>query len=111
MMQFGPMDLDSAVGCVLAHSLRLPSGRLAKGVVLTAADVEAIRAHGLERVTALRLDEDDVLEDDAAAAIAAGVPLCHLRRTDASTGRVNFHAAVNGLFVAERELVDQLNRV
>lgn len=110
-MRYGTVELDDAVGCVLVHSLRLPSGRLAKGAVLTAADVEEIRANGLERITVLRLDEGDMLEDDAAAAIAAVFPCTNLRHTDAATGRVNFHATANGLFVAERELIDQLNRV
>ncbi len=110
-MRFVTVELDDAVGCVLVHSLRLPNGRLAKGTVLTAANVEAMRVNGLERVTALRPDEGDMLEDDAAAAIAAVVAGANIRRTDAATGRVNFHATANGLFVAERELINQLNRI
>lgn len=110
-MRFGAVDVDDVAGSVLVHSLRLPTGRLAKGTVLTTAHVQALKEHGHQRVTVLRLDYGDMLEDEAAAAIAAALPRPFLRSTQAATGRVNIHATVDGLFTVERELVDSLNRI
>ena len=105
-MRYDRFGLDEAEGCVLVHSLRLAGGRLAKGKVLAAEDIGVLRAEGIREVTALRLDPGDVLEDEAATLIGAALPLEHMRRSEAATGRVNFHATVNGLFTASRETID-----
>ena len=110
-MRYDRFGLDEAEGCVLVHSLRLVGGRLAKGKVLAAEDIGVLRAEGIREVTALRLDPGDVLEDEAATLIGAALPLEHMRRSEAATGRVNFHATVNGLFTASRETIDALNRI
>ncbi|MFN7103229.1 MAG: NTP transferase domain-containing protein [Pseudorhizobium sp.] len=110
-MQFRSVEIGEAVGCVLVHSIRLPSGRMAKGTVLSAAHVEALVAAGTDRVAVVRLEDGDLLEDDAAAAIAAAFSLDAIRLSEAATGRVNLHATANGLFVVDREVIDALNRI
>ncbi|MBR0555336.1 molybdopterin-binding/glycosyltransferase family 2 protein [Ciceribacter sp. L1K23] len=110
-MIFGEFSLDVAEGLVLAHSIRLADGKLPKGHHLTAGDVEALRAGGVTRVIACRIEDDDLGEDLAAEALANAMAPDHLRFSPASTGRVNIHAACNGLFVADREVVDRFNRV
>ncbi|MBO3760605.1 NTP transferase domain-containing protein [Ciceribacter sp. L1K22] len=110
-MIFGEFSLDVAEGLVLAHSIRLADGKLPKGHHLTAGDVEALRAGGVTRVIACRIEEGDLGEDLAAEALATAMAPDHLRFSPASTGRVNIHAACNGLFVADREVVDRFNRV
>ncbi|MCJ8518206.1 molybdenum cofactor cytidylyltransferase [Pseudorhizobium tarimense] len=110
-MQFGEVDTHDAKGCLLVHSLRLPGGRLSKGTLLTEEHIIALAAEGIDRVTVVRLAEDDLLEDEAAAAIAAAVPQINFCTTEAATGRVNLHATAEGLFVADRTLVDALNRL
>lgn len=110
-MKFGEIPIDEAAGAVLAHSVRAIEGRLSKGRLLTAGDVETIRAVGVTSVIAARLAPGDLMEDDAASRLAAAVPPDHLRLSPATTGRVNFFATVNGLFRASREVVDRVNRV
>ena len=110
-MQFCNLEIEEAVGCVLVHSIRLPSGRFAKGTVLSTEHIEALAAAGTEQVTVVRLEDGDMLEDEAAAAIAAAFFLDAIRLSDAATGRVNLHATASGLFVVDRDIVDALNRV
>ena len=49
-MKFGPVPVERAAGCVLAHSLRLPECVLKKGRVLSADDVIVLHAAGVQRI-------------------------------------------------------------
>ncbi|RWX75462.1 4-diphosphocytidyl-2C-methyl-D-erythritol kinase [Neorhizobium lilium] len=110
-MKYGNFDLSNAKGLVLAHSARLPDGRLPKGHVLSRDDIRRLSDAGVSSVTAVRLDDGDMLEDAAAQAVAASIAPDNLNFSEASTGRVNIYAKVDGLFVASREVVDCVNRI
>jgi molybdenum cofactor cytidylyltransferase len=110
-LKYGVFDLAEAEGLVLAHSARLPDGRLSKGHVLSADDIRRLAETGIASVTAVRLDPGDMLEDAAAKAVADAIAAANLRLSEAATGRVNIYAEVDGLFVASREVVDRVNRI
>lgn len=110
-MRFGPVPVRDALGGVLAHSVPLGTGRLRKGKVLEAADLDALAASGLEQVTIARLDSDDLAEDDAALRIARALPApgTGLELRAVGTGRVNLHAAGPGLVQVRAQAVHALN--
>lgn len=110
-MPFGTFELRNAEGAVLAHSIRLPSGRLSKGHVLTAGDIETLAGEGITSVVALRIGPDDLLEDEAARTIAEAIAPDNLSFSEAATGRVNVYARIDGIFVADKAVVDELNRI
>ncbi|MDF0600611.1 molybdopterin-binding protein [Psychromarinibacter sp. C21-152] len=114
-MRFGPVPLDAAEGAVMAHSLQLEGQRLRKGRVLSAEDVAAMAAAGLDEVIVARLDEGDIGEDAAAGRIAqAMVPdpdAAHLRMTAAKTGRVNLYATMPGVLALDVAAIEAANRV
>ncbi len=110
-MKFGPVPVADAEGTVLAHAAKLPDGRLAKGHVVSAADITALQAAGVSEITVARLESGDLLEDVAASRIAAAIDRDHLTFSQAATGRINIHSAVDGLFVASRSVIDRLNRI
>ncbi len=110
-MRYGTFDLAEAEGAVLAHSIRLPAGRISKGQILSEGDIVRLSQEGVTSVVAVRLDEGDLLEDDAAQAIAGAIAPDNLRFSEATTGRVNIYAKVDGLFVADKAVVDALNRI
>ncbi len=110
-MKYGKFDLAEGQGLVLAHAARLADGRLSKGHVLTDQDIRRLSEAGITSVTAVRLDEGDLLEDAAAKAVADAIAPVHLRLSEAATGRVNIYAEVDGLFTASREVVDRVNRI
>lgn len=110
-MIFGPVPVNEAQGAMLAHSILLSGGKLPKGTLLTADDVLRLHAEGIERVIVARLEDGDLTEDEAAERLAGALDLTGLRKTEASTGRVNIHATVNGLFRADRDLIDRFNRI
>ncbi|MGE5540215.1 MAG: NTP transferase domain-containing protein [Gemmatimonas sp.] len=110
-MKFGSVPLDQAEGAVLAHRVRAGAKTFTKGRVLTADDVAALRAAEVDRVIVARAGSDDVAEDEAAGRAAGGVAGAGVTVAKAFTGRANLFAAVDGVFTADRERVDALNRI
>ena len=110
-MKFGPCPVDEATGAILAHAAKLADGRLPKGKVLDSTDVARLKGNGVSQVIVARPDPGDLTEDEAATRLAAGLDSPTLQIAPAATGRVNIFAAVNGLFVADRAIIDRFNRV
>ncbi|MFP4044481.1 MAG: hypothetical protein ACLFTP_07950 [Rhodosalinus sp.] len=55
-MKFGPVPLAEAEGALLAHSVRLASGKLKKGQALGRGDLDALAAEGHAEVIVARLE-------------------------------------------------------
>lgn len=109
-MNFGPLAVDEAEGAILAHALRREGLTFKKGRVLSAEDVQALRAAGVESVIAARLEPEDLHEDVAAERVAQAVKGAGLTLSAAFTGRCNLIAESRGLLLVDRARVDALNR-
>lgn len=109
-MKFGSFPIDQAIGLVLAHTVRAAQ-ILKKGRVVSAADVEMLRASGISTVVGARLDADDVGEDHAAAGIAAVLSGPGLHASGAHTGRCNITAGGAGVILVDKAAVDAANAV
>jgi molybdenum cofactor cytidylyltransferase len=109
IVKFGPVPLHQAEGAILAHGLLVGGRRLAKGRKLDAADVAALAAAGLTRVTVAQLEPGDVGEDAAATALAAALAGPGLVALPPVHGRVNLAAATDGLLTIPPGLVAAVN--
>ncbi len=110
-MKFGPVPTCEALGAVLAHSVPLHKGRLRKGHVLSAGDLDALHAAGRTEITVAQYEPDDVNEDDAAARLAAAIAGPGLRLSKAATGRVNIFATGPGIVAIDSAAVQACNSV
>lgn len=110
-MQFGDVPIEKAEGAILAHSVRAGGAKLAKGRVLSDADVNALRAAGITSVVAARLESGDVGEDEAATRVAAACTGPAIRLDAAATGRVNLHATDRGVLVYAPATIDAINGI
>jgi molybdenum cofactor cytidylyltransferase len=111
-MRFEDVPVARATGAILAHSHHLgPGAMLKKGDVLTEDGARALAAAGVAHVAAVRLDEGDLGEDDAAHRIAECIAGANVTPAPATTGRANLFAAARGVFVASRDRVDAVNAV
>jgi molybdenum cofactor cytidylyltransferase len=110
-VKFGPVAPADAEGAILAHSLRLASGALRKGRVLSADDIADLRASGVDQVTVARLDPDDMSEDDAARAIGEHLVAPGLSLTTAFTGRSNLLAGRPGVVRIDARAVQGANSI
>ncbi len=110
-MKFGEFPVAGAEGLMLAHAVKLPERTLRKGHRVSRTDGEALTQAGIASVTAARIEAGDLDEDEAARRLAAAIAPDHLRFSEAATGRVNVYAASDGLFIADRRVVDRVNRI
>lgn len=110
-MIFATVAAETAEGHILAHSLSLTDGVLKKGRKLSADDILRIQAAGVAQVTTVRLEADDVGEDEAARLIAQALCGEGLVQQSPFTGRVNVHAHAAGICLVDVERVNAVNRV
>jgi molybdenum cofactor cytidylyltransferase len=111
-MKYGPVPVEEAEGAILAHSFRPQQGKpIKKGTKLTAADIERISAAGVGTVLAAVIEAGDTGEDEAAKAIGAAMEGDDIRAEAAATGRVNLYAEKYGLFDADPDKIDRINRI
>ncbi len=108
-MIFGELPLDEAEGAILAAAVTTAQGLLRKGVALGPEAIAALRAAGVRRVMAARLEPGDVGEDAAALRIARALAGPHLGVGEAAAGRVNLHALRDGLFDPDAASVNAIN--
>jgi molybdenum cofactor cytidylyltransferase len=110
-MKFGVVPLSKATGATLAHSIAVGEGRLGKGRVLSAQDVELLAKAGHSKLMVARLNKNDVPENEAAARIGAELATLNITAKAASTGRVNLHAAEAGLLSVKPKIINAINAV
>jgi len=108
-MRFETVPTLAADGAILAHSLKTGDRRLRKGRVLSVSDIDALRRAGITEVTVARLENGDMDEDSAAAAIATSFAGAGTSAAAAFTGRANLHAEYDGLVVFDPRDVESAN--
>lgn len=112
-MKFGSVPIADAEGCILAHSVPLPDGRLRKGLCLGVDDIALLRAAGRDEVIVARLEPGDVGEDEAATRLARALTAGQgdLRVTRAATGRVNVYATRPGVIALDVAALHAFNAI
>lgn len=110
-MIYGNIPVNEAEGAILVHSMRAEGVSFKKGRKLAANDLIALKAAGIATVTAVRLEADDVPEDEAAATLAAAIAGAGARVAAPFTGRANFFAEADGVLVYDRTRLDAINLV
>lgn len=110
-MIFGSIPLSEAVGAILAHGTRHKDGMFKKGRVLSAEDVEALRASGHASVIAAKLGPDDVPEDEAARLVSRAACGAGAKPQEPFTGRANLYATAKGLLVVDEKRLSAINHL
>ncbi|WP_185982746.1 NTP transferase domain-containing protein [Aureimonas mangrovi] len=108
-MKFGTFPLKECEGAILAHSVRLQDGRLAKGTRLDADTLARLEEAGKSEATVALLDPGDVPENEAAARIAAALAGSRIGAAPAATGRANLFAGEAGILLPDKATIDRLN--
>jgi molybdenum cofactor cytidylyltransferase len=100
-----------AAGTILVHNVADADGRrvLKKGTRLKQEHLAQLSELGNSRVMVAVLEEDDVIEDEAAVTLAEALKTDQLRLSRVTGGRVNLVAEVDGLLEVEAERLLELN--
>jgi len=110
-MRFGPLPLDEAKGAVLAHGLKSSGVAFRKGRRLSADDIADLRLAGFSDIVAATFDADDVLEDDAAQALATALAGPGATVAAPFTGRCNLFANAAGLARIDAAAIAAVNAI
>lgn len=110
-MRFGPIPVGEALGCVLAHSLRLPDSVLRKGRRLGSAEIRELVAAGVTTVLVAKPESGDVAEDEAAHRMAEALAGPQVETAAASTGRASLYARRAGLVLIDAGRIHAMNAV
>lgn len=107
------LPTTSAVGCISRHNISDAEGRkiVAKGRVLTAADVAQIVALGIETITVVRLADDDIDEHAAAALVAQQCAGQHTRARAPHHGRADIESTIDGVLIVALDGLAQWHRI
>lgn len=110
-MKFGSFAVVDALGCVLAHAVKLNALILKKGKVLSQADLDSLIAENVNTVTAAKLDVDDVAEDEAARKLSIAISGKNATTQEAFTGRANLYANCDGVLLIDEPRLRQINHL
>ena len=110
-MIYANIPVADSEGAILVHSVRAEGVSFKKGRTLSPDDVAALAAAGVARVAVVRLEADDVAEDEAAAALATALAGADTRVAAPFTGRANLFAEADGLLVYDRARLDAINLI
>jgi molybdenum cofactor cytidylyltransferase len=112
-MKFGAIAIESAVGTILAHRLTTADGRklFNKGHVLTHADVELLRTHGIASVMVAALAATDLGENEAARRVGAALIGDGVSMSAPGVGRANVTAAGRGVLRINVPALERLNNI
>ena len=110
-MRFGPVDLDHSVGGIVAHAVKLDGLVLKKGQVVEPRHVEALKAAGVASIVVAKLDDGDVLEDEAAGHLAHAIAGANVRVEKPFTGRSNLFAETAGVLLVDAQAIDHINAI
>ncbi len=110
-MKAQTVDVKISSGRILCCTVFRPGGKklLAKGHVISEDDIRILESEGMDKVWVTELEDGEVGEDDAVAAVAGemgcGCYEIHL----AAGGRANLHATENCCVLVDDELLRQIN--
>jgi molybdenum cofactor cytidylyltransferase len=108
-VKFGSISIADAQDSILAHSLRAGPLIYKKGRRISADDIEALRAMGVEQIVVAQLDSADVSEDEAAYQLAQTLCGAHMRIDPPFTGRANIFATRAGVLRIDVATINAIN--
>ena len=110
-MKFGPVPVEEAVDALAAHSVKAGDAVVRKGSVISVEDAARLKAAGIDTIVAVRLDPDDVDENEAAARLAETIAGRETRVERPFTGRSNLFAESGGVLIVDKDAIGRINGV
>jgi molybdenum cofactor cytidylyltransferase len=110
-MIFGDFAVEEAEGFVLAHTQRLGKQVLKKGKCLDRSDIAALIEAGVKTVSGAKIEDGDLDEDSASAAVAKALAGANVTLSKATTGRCNLIAACHGLLSLDADAINAANAI
>ncbi len=108
-MKFGKLRIGTALGAILAHTLKVGKQTFRKGRILSEKDLKFLVEAGFNSVVAVTLETEDLHENAAAQRLASTITGPNLSLSPTATGRCNLIAEVDGLALIDSSTINDLN--
>ncbi len=110
-MRLEKRTISDAEGTILMHNIAAADGKrtLKKGIRLDKEDLAQLAESGRPSVDVAVLEEDDVHEDDAAAALAEAMQTEELYLSRPFGGRINLRTTVDGILEVDAGRLLEVN--
>ncbi|MDD4556543.1 MAG: NTP transferase domain-containing protein [Alphaproteobacteria bacterium] len=108
-MKSSEVSIGKALGMRLLNSLRLDTGILPKGHVITEEDVLMFQIMGLKRIAVVEVKTGDVELKTAQGMIAAKLSGDNVSYVLSDEGVVKIVAAVDGFFISDEKRIEKFN--
>jgi molybdenum cofactor cytidylyltransferase len=108
-VKFGPIPVAQSIGTIAVHGLQQGGIVLKKGETISETAAAALYRAGIDEVVVVRLEPDDIGENDAARRLAEAVAGANLWIDRAFTGRTNLFASLPGILRVDAAAVDLIN--
>lgn len=111
------IDIENAVGTVLAHDLtQIIKGvskgpKFKRGHIIKEEDLEVLRSMGKEHVYVLEFDENMIHEEDAAMELSELINGENTKKTDVNEGKIAIKSEVDGVVVIDIEKINKINSI
>jgi molybdenum cofactor cytidylyltransferase len=110
-MRFERIAVADALGAMAGHTVSHGDGVVKKGTVFDAQAIEALEKAGVGHVYAVRFDDGDVSENEAARALAEALCGTQAEVEALATGRANLKARGPGMARIDAAGITRLNRI
>ena len=110
-MRAQTVDVKSSTGRILCCTVFRPGGKklLAKGHTISEEDIRVLESEGMNQVWVTELEDGEIGEDDAVAAVATEMGCGCYEIRIAAGGRANLLATENCCLLVDDDLLKQLN--
>lgn len=107
------LPVAATVGMISRHNISDEHGHkiVAKGRVLTSADVALLADNGIDAITVVQLGTDDIDEHTAASQVAQRCVGAHTATKPAHHGRADIEATDDGVLVVNTDALAQWHRI
>lgn len=113
------VPIEKAVGCIIPHDItevdlskNFKGRAFKKGHIITEKDIEKLKLLGKDYIYVLKLEEDEIHEDEAAILLAQALSGENTYYDkEPKEGKINIYSKVDGIFVYDKGTLINFNMV
>lgn len=111
-MKFSEKNVNKSLGLILAHSISKDNVKIKKGTILEKLHIKKLFEIGVKKIFTVKLDKDDIFENEAAKEIGkVFFSKENVRVGKSFSGRVNIFSTSLGIFNVNEKVINKSNSV
>ncbi len=113
------IPVEQSIGCILPHDItevnlskNFKGRAFKKGHIITKEDIDKLKLLGKDYIYVLKLEEDEIHEDEAAILLAKALSGENTYYDEEpKEGKINIYSKVDGIFIYNKEILIKFNMI